>query len=149
MPFLLLAGMGLSAFMTGVGALAYVGIVIMIPFSKSFTMNDVPVTRSAFLAESWPFFVTYPLLLAAFGLVAYGLWRERPWSRDIMMALWLLGAAASVILQFVTPAPRGDFLAGLFSMALCAGLAGWYLYGTATVRSYYQALSERYPRAND
>src|SRR5262245_51253138 len=112
MPFLLLAGMGLSAFMAGVGALAYLGMVIVIPFSNSFTMNDVPVTRSAFLEEMWPFFLAYPLLLAAFGLVAYGLWREKTWSREVMMAFWLLGAAASVIVQFVSPAASGDFLAG-------------------------------------
>jgi len=86
----------------------------------------------------WVFFLIGGLL-AAIGL---GLWRERAWTRPLMMAYWPLSAV-------LTYAPawsggRATDLSGLLVFnAIVAALAWWYLYRKNNVVAYYQALERR------
>jgi hypothetical protein len=149
MPFLLLCGMGLSAFFAGVGTLAYLGLTIGSLFSEAFTFNGQSVGRDEFWRHMWPFFVAYPVLLAAFGTVAFALWKERLWSREAIMAWWALAAVAEIIVLIVTPekVPVGTILMSLIWLAGCWGVAAWYLYGKANVQAYYAAVLQQGSRS--
>ena len=142
-PFLLLGGMGFSAFFAGVETLAYAALVVMVPFSKTYSLERQHVSRGEFFSAMWPFFLAYPVVLASFGGVAVGLWREREWAREAMTGFWLVGAGATVIAQFVSPQPPSDFAAGLASFLFIAALAAWCLCGTAGVLAYYRAVNAR------
>jgi hypothetical protein len=137
MPFLLLCGMGLSAFFAGVGTLAFCGITLGSLFTNSFTFNGQSVSGAEFWRHMWPFFLAYPLVLAAFGVIAFALWKERIWAREAIMGFWAITAAAEVVVLIVTPekVPGGTIIMTMLWLACCWGAAAWYLYGKANVQA--------------
>jgi len=78
----------------------------------------------------------------AIAVVGWGLWRERWWTRPVMLGVWLTGFASAVV----------QYARGITDASACAsGLAGlaiaaWYLYGKGNVRAYFTALEERAAR---
>jgi hypothetical protein len=148
MPFLLLCGMGFSTFFAGIGALAYMAILLMLPFTTHFTLNGQSVTRPEFLASIWPLLLAYPFPLVLFGTIAYALWREKPWTRTLMMGLWGLGAVAAIAAPALDSDSQSNFPPGIIGLVLCAAVASWYLYGSKAVRSYYAALRGREKNQN-
>jgi hypothetical protein len=142
MPLLLLCGFGFSAFFTAVGLVAYTVVVLATVFGNGpFTSFGREVSRGTFLREALPLLLAFPTVLGFFGVVAYGLWKEKPWSRTTMMAFWLVSFLATLGVSVFTPAKTGDFVASLIGHVLLAALAGWYLYGNAGVVEYYRTLA--------
>jgi hypothetical protein len=145
MPFALLCGMALSAFFAGVGALAYTAIVIGSLFTERFTFNDHPVSRGEFFRQTLPFLLAYAIILGAFGVISFALWKERLWAREAIMVFWGLTAATQLVVISVTPekVSGGTIVATLLWVAGCWGLAAWYLYGKGNVCAYYLALARQ------
>jgi len=140
MPFLLLCGMGFSAFFAGLGTVVWSLLLISIPFQSRFSFNGRDVSRPDFVASMWPFFAVYFLVLVAFGAVAYSLWKERTWSREAMAGFWVALGLTAFGAQSIEPAPQADFLSGIAAIGFCAILALWYLYGKRSVRAYFSAI---------
>jgi hypothetical protein len=145
MPFVLLCGMTLSAFVAGAGALAYTAIVVGSLFTEKFTFNDQPVSRGEFFRQALPFLLAYPTILIAFGVIAFALWKERLWAREAMMVFWGLAAATQLIVISVTPekVSGGTIVATVLWLAGCWGFAAWYLYGKVNVCAYYVELAKQ------
>jgi hypothetical protein len=142
MPFLLLCAMGFCAFFAVVGTLAYLGILLSLLGDGPFTVNERPVTRAGFLAAIWPLLVALPPALASAAGVAYGLRRERPWSRPVLLGFGILNGLLSVGLA-LGQGDVGDVLtAGLWT-ALVVGMPAWYLYRKGAVVAYYHAVTAK------
>ena len=143
MPLLLLCGFGLSAFFSVLGTIAFTLMAITLPFSSSYSINDHPATRAEFLRFSWPIFVAFPPLLLLFGTIAYALWRERPWSRRLMLAFWGVNVVAGVGMALSTFAQEPGAWASVFLYLLLLVVAWWYLYRKPGVVAYYRLLEEQ------
>ncbi len=143
MPFLLLCGMGFSAFMAGIGLLVLILMVPMLVFGSSFTFNGEAVSRAEFLARSWPLLLFWPLLMGLVGAIAYGLLRERSWSRSCILAFWGISAIAQVPLAFQADSSGMELVSALLAFAILGGCAVWYLYGKTNVIAYYHAIGQR------
>ena len=144
MPFLLLCGMGFSAFFAGVGTFVLTLMVPIMVFGNGpFTSNGVEVDKATFLRDAAPTFLIMPLFLALYGAVAYGLWKERPWTRTVMAGCWVALVVASILATFLVPSEDSDAVISVTSMVLMTGFAAWYLYGKGSVIAYYRAIEEQ------
>ena len=135
-PMLLVIGQFLSA-ITGV---MFLGFLIAAPFDAgTYSISGSQVSGPEFLRRvGIPFGLTGVLLLA----IAIGLWRERTWSRPLMMLYWLLLPLLTIS---AGDADGSSLLGGLLSAGVCAGFAGWYLYGRSNVRAYFEARASAPP----
>ena len=86
------------------------------------------------------------LLLLA---IAYGFWRERPWSRRLVIALCLTGYLHVLELFWVSDNELQQTLilnyvfVNAISATIFLGIAGWYFYFKANVVAYYQGLAKQ------
>lgn len=132
MPLLLLIGMAGSMISSIIS-----GIAIMTLFfsQKSiFWTNGEQVSREQFLSKGGYLLFLVPVLL---GAISYGLWKERAWTRHLMVLCWVVLAIPSV----------GGLLLGTFegehhfAALILFPVVIWYLYFKRSVVSYYQAVS--------
>ena len=143
MPLLLLCGFGLSAFFSVLGTIAFTVMVITLPFSSSYSIDGHPATRAEFLHFSWPLFVVFPPVLLLFATIAYALWRERPWSRRLMLAFWGVNVVAGIGMALSTFAQESGAWASVFLYLVLLVVAWWYLYRKRNVAAYYRLLEEQ------
>jgi hypothetical protein len=142
MPFLLTCVMGFCALTAVVGTLAYLVIALSLLGSGPFTVNDQPVTRAGFVEAMWPVLLVFPPMLAGAASAAYGLRRERPWSRRLLLALGVFNAAVTLGLAPTAGEPEHWVAAGMWCVVI-VGVPAWYLYRKAAVVSYFRAVSAR------
>ena len=126
------------------GAFAAVFVLVTSLVGGSYTINDIPVTREAFLAATLPWVVPIGLLCAA---LSWGFARERLWARPTTVAAFVLLQLGTLI-----AAGRG---AGWVAVAaasvvsvLLVTLVGWYFYRRTEVVRYYADLMARRDRAS-
>lgn len=133
MPVLLWLGM--------MGAMLACAISLIAPltilWSRNawFRINDEHVSRSEFILRG----LSLNLLVSlVFGAIAFGLWKERRWTRPLIV----IGFVAIVILSFGWPPSASEWVRHAFEFAALAFLV-WYLYFKQDVVAYYQRLQER------
>jgi hypothetical protein len=144
MPLLLLCGMGFFAFFTAVGTIAYTVILFAaLTGGGGFSVNGVPTDRAGFFAQAWPTLIAFPPLLALFGSIVYGLWRERLWSRQAMMGFWAAIVLVSIAAQFMQPDDTATFVASLSMTGVMWAVAWWYCYRKRSVVAYFSAIKSR------
>ena len=143
MPLLLAIGMALSAFFAITFGFVLLVFALVIPFSKSFTIDNAPATRGEFLKVALPILGLVGIAAALAGCVAYALWRERPWSRDLMMALWGGCCLVGIGVIIWGNQPRVAALIGLIETVVFAAIAYGYLYHRRVVVAYYRAITEQ------
>ena len=142
MPFLLLCGLGFSAFFSAIAATVFTIFALALPFTSSYSVKGHPATRAEFFADSWPIIGILSLLLL-FIAIAYALWRELPWSRLLTLLFWGANAILIVGLQLWGPVEvRGDWTPILLYPIMIA-VVWWYLYRKAAVVAYYRVLEEQ------
>jgi hypothetical protein len=141
MPFLLLCGMGFSAFFASLGTLIFIPMaLVMLLGDGPFRSNDVVVDKATFLADAAPLLIIFPIVLAAYGTVAYGLWKERRWTRTVIMGFWAVLFAGMVGVAVFVPSGDQNVVGSLISFLFMWGIAAWYCYGKRSVLEYYQAI---------
>ncbi len=136
MPFLLMAGMVVSAFGGAVGVIAAV-LQAVGAFSATAVFGEPagPGIRGALENGTFLSFI----FMSVIGAVAWGLWREQWWTRPMMVAFWILILTMTSVqyARGLTPAWSGCFpLVGL-------SLSAAYLYGKGNVRAYFRVLESR------
>ena len=93
-------------------------------------------TSDDILLTSW-----FILFAAVSGPFAWGVWKERAWTREAAMAFWIglvLIVVAGMILE-----PHSDDARMLLYGLIGAGTAGWYFYRKRNVVLYYDELTVR------
>jgi hypothetical protein len=129
-PGALVLGQWLSTLGGGLWAFS----LLLAPFNAGhFTINGETVSGPEFLRHAgFGMGLSTALLLA----IAVGLWRDRAWSRPLMVLYWLSWPVMTVTFGGTDAA---TLLPTLLIAALLACLAAWYLYGSASARAYYDA----------
>lgn len=95
--------------------------------------SPLPKTQSTFTADIFTASRVFLVpILALSIIVAYGLAKDRHWSRWVMMLLLILGIV-------LIPAPFANAINYGLSVAL-AGFGWWYLYKKPNVAEYYRAI---------
>lgn len=133
-PLLLTLGIYGSAFFAGVSAL----FLILAPFNiGSYSIGDRAVTGPEFLRQVGATFGVAGALCAA---ISYGLWRERSWTRPLMLLFWVVLDITLITQAVKYPAPDLGPVGATFFSAVYVLVSAWYLYGRASVNAYYAAL---------
>lgn len=133
MPFLLMAGMVLSAFIAVVGGLAF-GLQFIAGSSWTALVGDAGASDLVERLHNGSLLtVGFTVLI---GFIAWGLWREKSWTRHLMVGFWGLTLVVAAVLSVRGLSNWGSGCMPLIGM----GLATAYLYGKQNVRAYYRAL---------
>ena len=129
-PFLLTLGQGVSMF---AGSLLVL-LTLMAPFDiGTFRINGEQMSGPEFLRNGgWLLLVLGGLLV----VIGVGLWRERTWSRPLMIIYWL---SMSLMTFIGHDQGRVNVVTGVVMSVGLAVIAAWYLYRKAHVRAYYAA----------
>jgi len=131
-----MAGMVLSAFVGAVGVCAaLLHVAGIFTSTQIFGQAAAPDFRSALENGAFLAYIFWMVLAA----VAWGLWREKWWSRPVMVGFWALTLTTTTV-QYA----RGLALAwsGCFPIVGLI-LSACYLYGKGNVKAYYRVLESR------
>lgn len=128
--------------MVFLGSLATIGLIITfmtvtVPGNEDYIVDNRLATQGDFLVKMLPFILLY---LAAVP-IAYGLWRERPWTRPLLLAFFSIPEFGKYLMPRWSEAPAHAFIPRFILSAVLIGLLAWYLYRKRNVVRYYNALS--------
>ena len=128
-PFCIQIGMFCS-FFAGAFCLLMTFLVFSAGPAVSFYINDQQVTREYFASHALP-----PIIIAGGILLTiwYGFWKERPWSRHLVMVFWLLP------LVFLFAVYPNGF--AIVELMIHVAIAWWYFYLKSNVVDYYRGLA--------
>jgi hypothetical protein len=81
--------------------------------------------------------------LLLFGAIAYALWRERPWSRVLMLAFWGANVLVGIGIALFPFAQHTGAWASVVAYSVTLVVAWWYHYRKPGVVAYYRLLEEQ------
>jgi hypothetical protein len=123
-PIPLAVGSYVAAFLAAMSLL----VLMLASFGiGTYTIDDETVNGPAFLQTVGWLLVVHAALLSP---MAYALFRDRPWSRPLIVLYWLASGLTTV-------AGGQHVGCGVLEIVVLAGLAAWYLYGNQKVAAYY------------
>lgn len=133
-PALLVLGQFGTTFMGGICLL----FLVLAPFNlASYSISGQAVSGREFLVDGGGY--AFGLIGGWVAAIAVGLWRERAWTRPLMLAYWPVSGALTVALEW----HEADFVTTIVSMLLFTGVAfataAWYLYDKENVVAYFAA----------
>ena len=129
-PGLLVVGQWIST----LGGVLWTFVLLLAPFNAGqFSINGETVSGPEFLRRAGLGMGLNTVLVLA---IAIGLWRNRAWSRPLMILYWLSWPLLAVSLG---GGDTSTLLPALLVSALFASLAAWYLYGWSAPRAYFDA----------
>lgn len=132
----------LLIFMVFLGFLATIGVIITfmtvtVPGNEEYIVDNRLATQSDFLVKMLPFILLH---LAAVP-IAYGLWKERPWTRPLLVAFFAIPEFGKYLTPRWSEAPAHAIIPRFILSALLIGFLSWYLYRKQNVVRYYNAIS--------
>lgn len=132
----------LMIFMVFLGSFTTIGIIITLMTvtmagNEDYFVDNRFATRSDFLIKMIPFILLY---LAA-APIAYGLWKERPWTRPLLIAFFSIPEFGKYLTPRWSEAPAHAIIPRFILSAALIGLLCWYLYRKRNVVRYYNVLS--------
>ena len=130
-PALLTVGM---VFSTLFGACFLLGFGCAVFDIGSFNIDGEPVSAREFLAHSGVILFVFGSVLLA---IAFSIWKDKPWSRWMIVFFWLCGAAIGIGTSLSS---ADDLFQVVFSWVVFMAISVWYLFGKRTVREYYRSL---------
>ena len=123
------------------GAAIVLLLLVLAPFDVGrYTIHDEPVSGPEFLHRAGLLFTTLGALLVA---IAVGLWREREWSRPLMVVTWLVLGVGTLVSDLEPREDTAGLVGGTVTMLIAAALATWYLYRKKNVVAYYRLIERR------
>jgi len=103
----------------------------------SYSINNIPVTGPQFLRQAgWLFGAAGVVCIA----VSYGLFKERIWTRPLMLSYWTLLGAHLLGDAFGRKSTE-DVIGALLFTCVTLGSASAYLYLRKSVRDYYRTIA--------
>jgi hypothetical protein len=131
---LLTLGMYGSAFF----AIVWSSVLTCAPFNLgSYSSYGETVTGPQFLRQAG---IPIGALTVIFAVIAYGLARERSWTRPVMIGFWVIFDAVMIAAVIKDPSADIGVAVAVFFALIYIGAAGWYLFGKESVVDYYNAL---------
>ncbi len=106
------------------------------PEMGTYLINNQPVDRETFqkffIANFLPFVVVSGPLLVA---IAYGFWKDRPWSRHAAVSFW--------VVEGMFLMRSGGSGQDLTPTLIAFAIAMWYFYVRPNVVAYYRAIATK------
>jgi hypothetical protein len=119
-------------------AILWIILLGLAPFNLgSYDINGQEVSGPEFLREAGVTLVALTLLSAA---IAIGIYRERAWSRFLMLSYWAVTGAFQIVLAIRSSGGAAEIATAVLMALIYVGAAGWYLYGKENVVEYYKVL---------
>ena len=115
-------------------------IVTSILFEEAY-FNEYKVSPWEAFIHGWPFILGIIVCGIIHGIIAYSLWFQRNWAREVIIAFNVfipILFVSAVILIPMSP----DLIIILFLIALLI-FSAWYLYFKANVVNYFDLLEEQ------
>jgi hypothetical protein len=123
------------------GAAVVLLLLVLAPFDVGrYTIHDEPVSGPEFLHRAGLLFTTLGAVLVA---IAVGLWKQREWSRPLMVLTWVVLGVGTLVSDLEPRADTAGLVGGMVTMLITAALAAWYLYRKRNVVAYYRAIERR------
>lgn len=130
--------LSIGVYGSGALAIALLGSVLGAPLNVlNYTVNGEPVSGLQFLRAAG--FELGVLGLVSAG-ICYGLWKERTWSRPLMVFFWVFLTAIQVGVALGSDERITNVTAALLAGAIMLGPVAAYLYFKNNVVEYYRAL---------
>jgi hypothetical protein len=113
-------------------------LLSLAPFDiGTYTISGQRVSGPEFLRRAGVWFAGAGACCLA---IAYALWRERPWAREVMLGTWILlvmvGSGSLVAKMGIS----SEAMIGMLEALLLAVLGAWYLYRKSNVVDYFEAV---------
>jgi len=103
-------------------------------------MGGEKVTRSEWLHIAAPLVAVIGCLMA---LIAYGLGARKPWSRHVVLAIFVLIIGYSSVLGAMNVLRHSIMWRAIINGSLFGAAAGWYFYFKPNVAAYFRGLAKR------
>ncbi len=103
-------------------------------------MGGEKVTRSEWLHIAAPLVAVIGCLMA---LIAYGLGTGKPWSRHIVMAIFILIVVYASALGALNMLRHTIMWRAIANASVFGGVAAWYFYLKANVVAYFREVANR------
>lgn len=94
------------------------------------------VTREAW----WRVSPVLVVVSACAGAIAFGIRKQLPWSRHLVMLVWPALALAALVSYGCGDIPRSVLVRALVEPAVLTVLCGWYFYVKPNVVAYFRGL---------
>jgi hypothetical protein len=129
--------------LTWLVALASVGMFVSILLAildvGPHVMGGEKVTRPEWLHIAAPLVAVMACLM---GLIAYGLGTGKPWSRHLVMAIFILIIAYASVLGAMNLLWHTIMWRAIVNASLFGCAAGWYFYFRPNVAAYFRELAK-------
>ena len=103
-------------------------------------MGGERVTRSEWLHIAAPLVAVMGCLMT---LIAYGLAARKPWSRHVVLAIFVLIIVYASALGAVNVLRHSIMWRAILNASLSGSVAGWYFYFKPNVAAYFRELATR------
>lgn len=103
-------------------------------------MGGERVTRSEWLHIAAPLVAVIGCLMAS---IAYGLATGKPWSRHVVMAIFILIVVYASALGALNALRHTIMWRAIVNASVFAGVAAWYFYFKPNVAEYFRKLGRR------
>ena len=130
-----------------VGAAAALVIVGFLALSSGgfgpYTVNGAPVSKENFLAFALPILSGYLLFSLMLIATSWGLYRDRAWSRQLLLSLVVACALFGTGIGLAAGLPLAQMALATLGSALMVTSLWWYLYRDDDVVAYYDSVASR------
>jgi hypothetical protein len=118
----------------------YFSIVLAILDIGPHLMGGERVTREEWLQIAAPLVAVIGVLMAC---VSYGLATERPWSRHVVIAMFVLIVIYASVLGALNLMHRAIMWRAIINASLSGVASIWYFYFKPNVAAYFRQMNER------
>ena len=115
----------------------YLSILLVLLNVESASMGGEHVTRTEWLRIAAPLVAAIGILMA---LVCYALASRKPWSRHVVIAMFVLIIVYATILGALSLIRHGIIWRALINATVFGCLSGWYFYLKPNVVQYFREL---------
>jgi hypothetical protein len=79
-------------------------------------------------------------LAVMIGVIGWGLWKRRWWTRPAIIGFWLMGVTSTIVQGLTGQSNKVETCGSVVIGLLAVGVVGLYLYRKNNVKAYYAAL---------
>ena len=118
----------------------YLSILLAVLDIGPHIMGGERVTRTEWLHIATPLVAVIGILMA---LIAYGFAAQKPWSRHLVIAMFVLIVVYASILGALNLIHHAIMWRAIINASVFGGAAVWYFYFKPNVAAYFRELADR------
>jgi uncharacterized membrane protein len=124
----------------------YLSILLAVLDIGPHIMGGERIMRTEWLHIAAPLVAVIGFMMA---LIAYGLAARKPWSRHLVITIFILIIAYASILGALNLIHQAIMWRAIINAAVFGSISVWYLYFKPNVAAYFRELKDRQPRSHE